>query len=101
MKSLRKTFGQRVKVLRQLRNLTQEGLAERTGLSYKFIGEIERGTGNPTIETVEKISQALEVPMARLFANASEEEESFYLLSREDLRILKKALEILEKVIGG
>jgi len=101
MKSLRKTFGQRVKVLRQLRNLTQEGLAERTGLSYKFIGEIERGTGNPTIETVEKISQALEVPMARLFANASEEEESFYLLSREELRILKKALEILEKVIGG
>ncbi len=101
MKYLGKTFGHRVRALRKLKNLTQEALAERTGLSYKFIGEVERGTGNPTIETVEKISQALEVPVARLFAAETKEEESFYRLSREDLHILKKALQILGRVIEG
>ena len=100
MKELRKIFGHRVRALRKARNLTQEGLAERTGLSYKFIGEIERGTGNPTIDTIGKISRALDTPASRLFASETKEEESFYSLSNEDLRILKKALEILGGVIG-
>jgi transcriptional regulator with XRE-family HTH domain len=100
MKYFGKTLGRRIRALRRSMNLTQENLAEKTGLSYKFIGEIERGSGNPTILTIAKISNALEVPLVRLFADEKTEEESFYGLSREDLLTLKKAAEILGKVIG-
>jgi hypothetical protein len=42
-----------------------------------------------------RIRQAFEVPVARLFAAEKKEEESFYRLSREDILILKKAVQIL------
>ena len=100
MKHIKRTFGQRIKTLRRFRSLTQEQLAERSGLSYKFIGEIERGTGNPTIETIGKIARALEVPVARLLTEKKEEEEWIYLLRREDLLTLRKAAEILEGIFG-
>ena len=100
MKDIKRTFGQRIKTLRRFRSLTQEQLAERSGLSYKFIGEIERGTGNPTIETIGKIARALEMPVARLLTEKKEEEEWIYLLRREDILTLRKAAEILEGIFG-
>ncbi|MBU1208328.1 MAG: helix-turn-helix domain-containing protein [Proteobacteria bacterium] len=100
MKDIKRTFGQRIKTLRRFKSLTQEQLAERSGLSYKFIGEIERGTGNPTIDTIGKIARALEVPVARLLTEKKEEEEWIYLLRKEDLLTLRKAAEILEGIFG-
>ncbi len=61
-------LGARMKQLRQARRLTQEQLAERAGLSYKFIGEVERGRGNPTLTTLAGISEALGVGLTDLLA---------------------------------
>jgi transcriptional regulator with XRE-family HTH domain len=58
--------GARLKQLRQARRLTQEQLAERAGLSYKFIGEVERGRGNPTLTTLAAMSEALGVGLGDL-----------------------------------
>ncbi|MBI4265992.1 MAG: helix-turn-helix transcriptional regulator [Acidobacteria bacterium] len=55
-----------MKQLRQARRLTQEQLAERAGLSYKFIGEVERGRGNPTLTTLSALSDALGVGLGDL-----------------------------------
>jgi transcriptional regulator with XRE-family HTH domain len=55
-----------LKQLRQARRLTQEQLAERAGLSYKFIGEVERGRGNPTLTTLSALSNALGVSLIDL-----------------------------------
>lgn len=44
-------LGRRVKELRKRKALTQEQLAERAGLDVKFVGSIERGTENPSIQT--------------------------------------------------
>jgi transcriptional regulator with XRE-family HTH domain len=52
--------------LRQARRLTQEQLAERSGLSDKFIGEVERGRGNPTLTTLAALSEALGVGLVDL-----------------------------------
>lgn len=60
-------IGRRVRELRRGRGLTQEQLGERAGLSYKFIGEIERGIGNPTVATLLTISDALGVDVIHLF----------------------------------
>lgn len=67
MGDLLRRVGARLKQLRQERQLTQEQLAEASGLSYKFIGEIERGTGNPSITTLAALAGALEIDAAEFF----------------------------------
>lgn len=59
----------RVKQLRQAKRLTQEQLAERSELSSKFIGEIERGRGNPALQTLAKIADALGVGLIDLITD--------------------------------
>ena len=41
-------------------------MAERARLSYKFIGEVERGRGNPTLTTLSALSEALDVGLVDL-----------------------------------
>jgi len=65
---LRGRVGARLKQLRHARRLTQEQLAERAGLSYKFLGELERGRGNPTLTTLAAVSEALGVRLVDLLA---------------------------------
>ena len=62
-----KHLGARIKQLRKKMRFTQEGLAERCGIHYKFLGGIERGDQNPTIMILGKIAKALNVPLAGLF----------------------------------
>lgn len=66
MTDLRGPLGTRLKQLRRARRLTQEQLAERAGLSYKFVGEVERGRGNPTLTTMAALSEALGVELIDL-----------------------------------
>ena len=68
MTDLRGRVGARMRQLRRARRLTQEQLAERAGLSYKFVGELERGLGNPTLTTLAALSEALGVGLVDLLA---------------------------------
>lgn len=68
MNDVHTQLGQRVRQLRLERGWTQETLGERASLSYKFIGEVERGSGNPTVDSVGQIARALGVEISALFA---------------------------------
>lgn len=68
MTDLRGRLGVRLRQLRLARRLTQEQLAERAGLSFKFLGEVERGRGNPTLTTLGALSNALGVSLGDLIA---------------------------------
>jgi transcriptional regulator with XRE-family HTH domain len=59
-------FGDNVRKLREQREWTQEQLAEKADLDQTFISGIERGTRNPTIITVTKLSKALKTSVSRL-----------------------------------
>src|SRR5581483_344426 len=63
---VRALFGQRLRALRKLRKLTQEELGERSAVTGKLIGQIERGTGNPTLEVIAGLAAALGVELAVL-----------------------------------
>jgi XRE family transcriptional regulator, regulator of sulfur utilization len=52
-------FGRVVRSLRERRSLSQEALSDLAGLSRSFIGEIERGATVPSIETMQKLADAL------------------------------------------
>ena len=60
-------FGTRLKALRLDHNLTQLELAEILDMSPNFIGMIERGERNTTVENLFKIARALNVKPSNLF----------------------------------
>lgn len=60
-------FGKRLKSLRIDRDLTQLELAEILDMSPNFIGMIERGERNTTVENVFKIARVLNVKPSNLF----------------------------------
>jgi transcriptional regulator with XRE-family HTH domain len=67
MNQLRRQFAQRLKELRQQKGLTQQELAETTGLSTSFIRSIEQGVYAPSFESMETIAKRLDVKVKDLF----------------------------------
>ena len=59
--SLSKTFGRNVRRVRKERDLSQEALADEVSLAVTYVGQIERGIRNPTLEIVERLARALKV----------------------------------------
>ena len=62
-----KIFGERVRQIRKVKDITQEELADRADLHRTYIGMIERAEKNITLLNIEKIANALEVKMQDLF----------------------------------
>lgn len=58
---LAKTFGTNVRRFRKDHQLTQEVLADEVGLAVTYVGQIERGLRNPTLDVVERFARALGV----------------------------------------
>ncbi|WP_446896966.1 helix-turn-helix domain-containing protein [Clostridium sp. LBM24168] len=61
MKTNYEKLGKRIKSIRKNSNITQEQLAEMTGLSNNYISNIERNRSIPSIETLLKICNSLKV----------------------------------------
>ncbi|MBR1942878.1 helix-turn-helix transcriptional regulator [bacterium] len=66
VKKFYKNLGKRIKVLRENANLTQEQLAEKTGLSIDFIGKIEVNLKHPSIKTLLKFAEVFEISISDL-----------------------------------
>lgn len=75
MSDIAKVLGQRIRNHRTSKGLSQERLAELSGCHHTYIGQIERGEKNATIESIEKISSALNVPLSELFEKLGGEGE--------------------------
>lgn len=72
MSAIAKTIGQRIRKYRTKLGLSQERLAEYAGCHETYIGQVERGEKNATLESIEKIASALGVPLSRLFEKLEE-----------------------------
>ena len=67
-KSILTKFGDKVREERTKQNISQEKLAERAGVHRTYIGMIERGEKNITLENIEKISKALGISLDKLMS---------------------------------
>jgi len=67
MKNIQKNLGNRIRQLRHEKNISQEELADKCGLHRTYIGGIERGERNPSLDNLGKISKALEIRLFELF----------------------------------
>ena len=93
MSELSKFIGQRIRNYRTQQKLSQEKLAELSGCHPTYIGQVERGEKNPTLESIEKISSALNVPLSKLFEKLGNEnsDDSIPLKCYEILSAKSKA----------
>jgi transcriptional regulator with XRE-family HTH domain len=108
MHNFRKELGQRIRELRKTAGLTQEELGEKAELSYKFIGELERGQVNVSLDSIARIAQALGVKIGDLFSKEKipvqkiviKERSPLSKFSSQDLQLIKKALRILNRTFS-
>jgi len=57
----RRTVGQKIRAYRKRAELSQEKLAEKASLSYKYLGEVERGCVNVSLDSLMRITKALKI----------------------------------------
>jgi transcriptional regulator with XRE-family HTH domain len=60
-------IGSRLRTLREDKNLSQGDIEERTGLLRCYISRVENGHTVPSLETLERLASALEIPLYQLF----------------------------------
>ena len=60
-------FGQRVRMLRKARELSQETFADLAGLDRSYVGGVERGERNVSLVNIKKFADALEISVEKLF----------------------------------
>jgi len=65
-------IGNRLRTLREHKNMSQGDIEMRTGLLRCYISRVENGHTVPAIETLEKMARALEIPMYQLFYDGEE-----------------------------
>lgn len=107
MSSLSNEVGQRIRNHRMQMKLSQEELAEKCGLHPTYIGQVERGEKNATLESISKIAAGLNITLSTLFErieNVAAPEPSyaaqtFGLIQSLPLDKQKKVLNILENII--
>jgi len=99
-------IGIRIGELRAKKGMTQETLAGKMGINPKYLSSIERGKENPTLDTLIKLAESLEVDLSDIFALVQIEDprkrkailES--LLKKADDEQLKIAARVLKVIIG-
>jgi transcriptional regulator with XRE-family HTH domain len=78
-KRLADYIGMTVRRLRQDKEFTLQALADESGISKSYLGDIEKGRKNPTTDVLEAIATALSVPPRRLLYHAAlDQDDPFF-----------------------
>jgi len=100
-----KQLGQRIRVLRNKRGLTQEQIAEIAGLNAKYWSDLELGKETISVKNLTKIAVALDVPLSDLVSAEHEaprkelEKEVQKMIAEADDEQLKTIYRILTAVV--
>ncbi len=91
---IKQALGRRIRTLRKLRGMTQEKFATEIDRSIDGLSLIERGENWPSVETLERMAQQLEIDVPALFEDISLDDDS---QSPDILALGKQALRKLTK----
>ena len=98
-------IGSRLKQLRELKKFSQGEIERRTGLLRCYTSRVENGHTVPSVETLAKFAQALEVPIYQLFVEDDSKPIQTFIptnkktpLNREQTVLLKQIANILPKI---
>ena len=91
MEGLRIKIGNRIRELRKAQGLTQEELGERANLHNTYIGGIERGERNLSLDSIEKIANGFNIEVKELFTFSPTTLPSQYeIIISEIIELIKK-----------
>jgi transcriptional regulator with XRE-family HTH domain len=117
MNTLRKLIGRRIRSIRKNKGLTQEKLADKAHLTQQYVGAVERGTRNISMDSLERIISALEVDFDELLilrdiANSlisGDEQDKLFILtvhnqilkprSVQEIKVVHKVTEEILKIM--
>lgn len=94
-------YGDRVKNYRELRKMTQESLAEQTGIVASSISKIEHGTRKVTLDEAVLLAQALQVrldDLAGVVQEGEQQVDQFAAILAQAQRISPDAWEAMERI---
>lgn len=98
MDNIRLLTGERIRILRKERGWSQEELGERADLHHTYVGAVERGEKNASIDTLDKIAEALGVEMIDLFTLAHKQESVDRLRSHVIEEVKESSPEMLRLI---
>lgn len=91
------TIGQRIRSLRLAAQIGFDAFVEETGLGRGYVSELERGLVVPTIGTLARIADALDVTLADIVVGDSERERLFTDLRGADAKLLKELRDLVNR----
>ena len=105
MKGLSEKIGERLKEIRKLRGFSQERLAEKVDISPRYLSRLEVGQKTPSIDTLARLAEALEVQVWELLDYRHEgtmkelRETMRKLIQEVDERQLRLAVKVFRAVL--
>ncbi|MBQ8232982.1 MAG: helix-turn-helix transcriptional regulator [Lachnospiraceae bacterium] len=107
MSDIAQIVGDRLRAKRREMGYSQEKVAELAGLHPTYIGQLERGEKNATLESIEKICLALDYPMSQLFENIVAKKKSenianqcYSLIINQTVNDQEALLKIIKDIIN-
>jgi transcriptional regulator with XRE-family HTH domain len=102
---VRANLGARLRAMRKERGLSQEGLGVASGLSGKFIGEVERAEKSISVDSLHRVGRALEVPIAEIldFDGARPNpaiEQLLALVRKQPARMVGRVLAVVRQIVA-
>src|SRR5919108_5227631 len=80
-------IGERLRELREARNISMRALATRSGLSANALSMIERGKASPSVSTLYKLADALGISITSFFGSESQRKQVVFLKADERARV--------------
>jgi transcriptional regulator with XRE-family HTH domain len=80
-----KAIGQRIKIARIRKGITQDQMAEKTNLSNPHISNVETGNTKPSLPTIIKIANALDVSVDELLCDSVKRSRAVFEQELEEL----------------
>lgn len=80
-------IGERLRELREARNISMRTLATKSGLSANALSTIERGKASPSVSTLYKLAEALGVSITSFFGTDAERKQVVFLKTDERARV--------------
>lgn len=103
MSQISAAIGKQIRKIRNAQGITLEELSFKSGLNAAHLGQIERGIRNPTVETLERIADALEVSFLDLVSaleqTPPEQDKSNVVKRKIDAQLSSMTLDELEDIL--
>jgi transcriptional regulator with XRE-family HTH domain len=94
-------IGERLKAIRESKKFSQGHIEKRTGMLRCYVSRVENGHTVPSIETLEKWSKALDVPLYQLFYDGQDAKPLGVLKGNQSPRLNRGASNHLRRIAAA